>query len=238
MTEASDRGDGPRIKICGLTDPAQAAACAAAGADAIGLIFHPPSPRYVTLDQAAAIADALPPTVPAVGVFVNVGWEQLAATVRYCRLGAVQLHGNEPQSLVERLQDSFDVVVIKALFAAKKPRLTDADRYRASAYLVECGRGVQPGGNALTWEWGAAADLARRHPTVLAGGLDADNVARAVADALPDAVDVSSGVEAAPGRKDPAKVARFIAAVRQTGPLYAQGRRVVREVWALAGPSL
>ena len=223
----------PQVKICGLTDPAAAAAVAALGADAVGLVFHPASPRHVNLDQAAAIAAALPRSVPAVGVFVNPSWDALAGTITRCRLGAVQLHGTEPQALLDRLADTFDVRVFKALFAAKSPFLTDVAGYSASAYLVECGRGMQPGGNALAWDWSVAANFALTHPTILAGGLGPDNVSRAIADALPDAVDVSSSVEAAPGRKDMEKVARFIAAVHKTGPLYAAGGRVLRPVFGV-----
>jgi phosphoribosylanthranilate isomerase len=216
----------PQIKICGLTDPEQAAACARMGADAIGLVFHPPSPRNLSMDRAARITAALPAHVTAVGVFVDPPLELLLETITRCRLGAVQLHGAEPRALVDTLVQTHAVQVIKVLFAAKAPRMEDARHYRGASYLVECGRGAQPGGNALTWEWGAAAGFAAHHPTILAGGLNPDNVGSAITAALPDAVDVSSGLEAAPGRKDLDKAARFIAAVHQTANLYhGQGGR-------------
>jgi phosphoribosylanthranilate isomerase len=210
----------PQIKICGLTDPGQAAACAQMGADAIGLVFHPPSPRNLSMDRATRITAALPAHVTAVGVFVDPPLELLLETITRCRLSAVQLHGAEPGALVDTLVQTHAVQVIKVLFAARAPRMEDAPHYRVTGYLVECGRGAQPGGNALTWEWGAAAGFAGRHPTILAGGLNPDNVGSAIAAALPDAVDVSSGLEAAPGRKDLDKIARFIAAVHQTANLY------------------
>jgi phosphoribosylanthranilate isomerase len=223
--------DGPQIKICGLTVPEEASACADLGADAVGLVFYPPSPRHVTPHRAAAVADVLPPQVCAVGVFVDPSWELLCEAIAAARLGAVQLHGAETQALIDRVRERFGVKVIKGLFATRPPRLADADRYSAQAFLVECGRGAQPGGNALTWDWEAAAAFARIQPTVLAGGLTPDNVGAAIAAALPDAVDASSGLEAAPGRKDLGKVERFIAAVRQTRNLYAQAGIRTRPVF-------
>lgn len=107
-------------------------------------------------------------------------------------------------------------LAIKALFSGGQPALDRAADYPAAALLVECAGGPLPGGNALTWDWGAARGIAERYPLVLAGGLDAENVARAIAAAKPAAVDVSSGVESAPGHKDAAKVRAFIAAVDAT----------------------
>jgi phosphoribosylanthranilate isomerase len=154
----------PQIKICGLTDPGQAAACAQMGADAIGLVFHPPSPRNLSMDRATRITAALPAHVTAVGVFVDPPLELLLETITRCRLSAVQLHGAEPGALVDTLVQTHAVQVIKVLFAARAPRMEDAPHYRVTGYLVECGRGAQPGGNALTWEWGAAAGLCRSSP--------------------------------------------------------------------------
>lgn len=211
----------PQIKICGLTVPEQAAACAQMGADAIGLVFYPPSPRHLAMDRAAEVAAAVSDRACCVGVFVDPAWDLLAEAVERCRLGAVQLHGNESPALVARVQQDLSVKVIKGLFAAKPPRLADAGRYPAAAYLVECGRGAQPGGNALTWNWAEAEALARRCPILLAGGLTPDNVAEAIAAARPAAVDASSGLEASPGCKDVRKVERFIAVVRRTACQHA-----------------
>lgn len=215
----------PQIKVCGLTVPEEAAACAALGADAIGLVFFPPSPRHVTVDQAARITAALPAQVRAAGVFVDPGRELLAETIAGCGLQVVQLHGREAPELAAWVRQRFPVTVVKALFVTKAPSLEAAGQYDVAAYLVECGKGPLPGGNAMAWDWGAAADFARRHPTVLAGGLDADNVERAIAAALPAAVDASSGLEAAPGRKDLKKVERFVAAVRRTVERYRERNR-------------
>jgi len=210
----------PQIKICGLTVPEEAAACAAMGADAIGLIFHPPSPRNLELEQAVRIAAALPSQVVAVGVFVNPDWAFLCEAIDRCSLGVVQLHGNEPPEMANRVQAELRVKVLKALFTAKAPYITSADRYALGAYLVECGKGPLPGGNAEAWDWSAAADFARAHTIALAGGLDPDNVARAIRAALPAAVDASSGLESEPGHKALRKVEQFIAAVHSTAGYY------------------
>ncbi|MDA8138999.1 MAG: phosphoribosylanthranilate isomerase [Desulfobacteraceae bacterium] len=210
----------PQIKICGLTIPEQAADCARLGADAIGLVFYPPSPRNLELELAAEIAAALPDRVRRVGVFVNPEWRLLAAAIDRCGLAVVQLHGSEPPELAQRIQTEFSLKVIKALFTAKAPDLTAAGKYQVGGFLVECGKGPLPGGNAETWDWGAAADFARRYPMVLAGGLSPVNVAQAIQATLPAAVDASSGLESAPGHKDIDKVRRFIAAVRTTESFY------------------
>lgn len=201
-----------QVKICGLTRPDEAVACADAGANAIGLVFYPKSPRHVETQQAAAIVRSLESRVTAVGVFVNAGFDRVMETVKACGLTGVQLHGDESTELVDRLR-ARGLVVIKALFANRKPSLDQADRYHPSAFLAECAGGTLPGGNAKAWNWSEAKALGTEYPLVLAGGLDAENVCAAMAAAGPAAVDVSSGVEASPGRKDPDKVRRFIQAV-------------------------
>ena len=117
-----------------------------------------------------------------------------------------------PPEVVQRLRRE-GLFVIKALFADRAPGMETASQYSASAYLVECGRGALPGGNAQEWDWSRAGPFAERHPLILAGGLTPENAAQAVRAALPDAVDVSSGVEAGPGRKNIRNVEQFIAAV-------------------------
>lgn len=220
----------PQIKICGLTRPDQARACADLGADAIGLVFFDKSPRNVTLNQAAAIRDALPPHVAAAGVFVNPGRETLADVVRQCGLDIVQLHGSESPEFVADLHAILKVPIIKVLFATRSPGFGDADRYGAAGYLVECGRGPLPGGNAMAWDWTAAQAVGRDFPLILAGGLAPDNVAEAIGACLPDAVDASSSLEAGPGVKDLERVADFIARVKQTEPLYRSAGRTIRPV--------
>lgn len=208
----------PQIKICGLTQEKQAIACAELGADALGLVFFAKSKRYLTKKQAAIICRAVATQVTTVGVFVDESFENIMEHVEYCNLDAVQLHGNESNALVCRLQNQKDqkIKIIKALFDGREPDLKTAAAYSADAYLVECGKGEQPGGNALEWEWGAAKKLATPQPLIIAGGLRPDNVSQAILAGEPDAVDVSSGVEEKPGIKDLAKVKAFVNAVKNT----------------------
>lgn len=203
----------PQVKICGLTRPGQAAACVAAGADAIGLVFFPKSPRHVSVRQGAEIAAAVAGRAALVGVFVDAARKDILARAKACRLTAVQLHGQETPELVEQMRNE-GLTVIKALFASRSPGFDRVGDYDPSAFLVECGKGKLPGGNARTWHWGDAAKLNSPKPVVLAGGLDPDNIAEAIAMARPDGVDLSSGVEQSPGVKDIDKVRRFISAVR------------------------
>lgn len=202
------------IKICGLTKTDNALECARAGADAIGLVFFDKSPRNVSMDQAKAICKSLPDTIITCGVFVNAPFEYIMDRVATCGLKAVQLHGQEPASLVEKLKKT-DLLVIKALFAVRKPSLTDAHLYgKADFILVEYGKGVLPGGNAETWDYKLSSRLDSPSPVILAGGLSPDNIKEAVQNASPSAVDVSSGVEKAPGIKDIKKVEAFIREAR------------------------
>lgn len=210
----------PQVKICGLTLPHEAAQCVSLGANAIGMVFFPKSPRHVTADQARAVVAALPETVAAVGVFVDASFSYIMARVERCGLSMAQLHGFESADLAARLRAE-GVGVIKALFVDGRPGFDAAQGFAVDGYLVECAKGPLPGGNARVWDWGAARDFGHRQPLVLAGGLSPDNVAEAIRAALPAAIDVSSGVEMSPGRKDPDKVARLIAAVQGTADQYA-----------------
>ena len=206
----------PQVKVCGLTDPDEAAQVAALGADAVGVVFYPPSPRNVDEERARAICGALPPGVPGVGVFVNESFDGVMRKVERCGLGAVQLHGNESVEMAARLRER-GITVIKGVYINKEPYLKDASAYPASAFLVEFAGGTLPGGNGAAWDWSSVMGAARDRPLILAGGLTPENVAEAVRAARPDAVDVSSGVESAPGRKSMDKVKRFLEAVLRSG---------------------
>ncbi|MFH0994878.1 MAG: phosphoribosylanthranilate isomerase [Pseudomonadota bacterium] len=202
----------PEIKICGLTRANEAVACAEAGADAIGLVFYPPSPRHLTPQQAREISMALPEHTARVGVFVDSPVSDILKRIDDCRLTDVQLHGQESPDMARALCDR-DVRVTKALFIHKPPLICEASRYPAAAFLVECGKGRLPGGNALTWNWSEVKSFGQSYPLILAGGLSPDTIARAVSEAGPDAVDVSSGVEFSPGRKDILRVSTLIRAI-------------------------
>ena len=197
------------IKICGLTDPTEARACAEAGADAIGLVFHPPSPRNLDPERARAISDSLPPRVARVGVFADADADTILRIAAAARLTALQLHGPGSLAALPRLLDApYRVIVVLRSTAG----LIQSARAlpETVGLLVECGRGVLPGGNGAVWEWSAAAPLAAVRPFALAGGLSSDTVVGAVRDARSAAVDISSGVESSPGHKDEVRVRLLI----------------------------
>ena len=204
----------PLIKICGLTQPDNALDCARAGADAIGLVFFKKSPRNISIEKARAITRMLPGHVLTCGVFVNESFDFIMERVERCHLTAVQLHGQESPALVEKLAKE-NLLVIKALFAVKKPDLADAPLFTAASFcLVEYGKGILPGGNAEAWDYGVSAHLNTRVPLMLAGGLSCDNIRQALCLANPAAVDVSSGVEKTHGFKNIERVTAFIRMTR------------------------
>lgn len=201
------------VKVCGVTSVEDALHAARCGADAIGLVFWPKSPRRVGLETARRIAGVLPPFVTRVGVFVDAEPGELREIGRSVGLDVLQLHGDEPVSIL----DAVERRVLKAFRVGER---FEAGSVRA---WVERGAGVlldtaipggMPGGTGRTFDWTEAVRVRSLTPhLVLAGGLDGDNVEAAVSTVRPDAVDVSSGVEASPGRKDPDAVRGFLARV-------------------------
>jgi phosphoribosylanthranilate isomerase len=159
-----------------------------------------------------------------VGVFVDAAESEIRRIANSAGLSAVQLHGRETPALVADLRRA-GLRVIKVLFTDRLPRLAEADRYAADSFLVEPGRGPLPGGSGAAWPWAVPAEWNRATPVILAGGLDAGNVREAILSVAPDAVDVSSGVESAPGRKDLDRVRAFVEAVRAC-PTPGIGRRI------------
>ena len=204
-----------RVKICGITNLADALAALAAGADALGFVFVPGTPRFVTAETASTIIEGLPPFICTVGLFVDAIPEFVDSHLSISRVQAAQLHGDEIPQVAAALRDR--VRVIKA-FRVRGPEtiaLLDAFRESADAYLLDAFVPGAHGGTGARFDW----DLAIRarsaaRPLVLAGGLKPENVAEAVARVRPAAVDVSSGVESSPGRKDPAKTRDFIQAAK------------------------
>lgn len=215
----TEEASSPQIKICGVTRTDEALECAALGADAIGCVFYPKSPRHLTDHQARGICLAMPKQVRTVGVFVNETFTRIMQRVEHCGLRAVQLHGQESPNLISRLRKE-SLVVIKALFAEGQPSFKDVSKYHASAFLLECGQGKLPGGNARQWNWSLAKDIGNSHPLIIAGGLSPDNIFNAINVSRPHAVDVSSGVEKSPGEKDLVKVAAFMAEVSSYKTMY------------------
>lgn len=207
-------GPRPLVKVCGLTQVDNALAVAEAGADLIGLVFFPKSPRDVSLSRAGEISRALPSRIATCGVFVDADYDTVMATAESCGLDAVQLHGTESPETAARLSDQ-GLIVIKAFFAARDPKLNTVGDYPGiDFYLAEYGRGVLPGGNAEEWDYGMVNGAGAQVPLVLAGGLSPDNVAAAVARANPAILDASSSLESAPGFKDVRKVRTFITNAR------------------------
>jgi phosphoribosylanthranilate isomerase len=200
-----------RIKICGITTAGDAEGAVEAGADALGFVFVPGTPRYICPDRAASIIAALPPLVAAVGVFVDQPLEEVLATVRTCRLGAVQLHGAEPAAYAQHLPTR----VIKAVRVRGAESLDALAGYPAQAFLLDAFVEGQPGGTGVAIPWAWAREAKRHGRIILSGGLRPETVAEAVRTVRPYGVDVSSGVERRPGVKDAEKVREFIAAVRR-----------------------
>lgn len=209
-----------RVKICGVTRPADAAAAARMGADGIGLNFVPGSPRALDVDAAARIVSELPPLVDSVAVFVDLAPERMREILARTGIGVAQLHGGEPPEAVAALAPWR---VLKAF--GWQPGQTDA---QIETFLNRCrGIGRSPagllldtyrpgiaGGTGEIWNWGQAAGWRARLPLVLAGGLNPENVAEAIRQVRPFAVDVASGVESSPGIKDAEKMRRFLEQVR------------------------
>lgn len=200
-----------RIKICGIREVAHAQAAARLGADAIGLVFYEPSPRYVAIERAREIVAALPPFVAPVALFVNPSQEEVARVLKQCPVALLQFHGDETPAFCA----SFGVPYLKA--ARVRPGM-DLLEYLASydsaaGWLLDAYRDDAYGGTGEAFDWNLIPGKLGK-PLVLSGGLTPDNVAEAVRRVRPWAVDVSSGVEIAKGRKDEQLIAAFIAAVR------------------------
>lgn len=222
MTEAASRlqeaarGGRLLVKICGITTAEDAQAAASAGADAIGFVFWHMSPRKVDPSRAAAIARELPGSVLRVGVFVDAARDEMSRIADEVGLDLLQLHGEEPLEALAGLPRP----ALKAVRVGKGFTHEEALRYasRAAGVVVDTrlsGETQLPGGTGVAFDWPLVTDLAARVPfLMLAGGLSQENVAQAVRAVRPHAVDVSSGVERMPGRKDPARVAAFVEAAR------------------------
>ena len=200
-----------RIKICGITRAEDARIAVELGADAIGLVFYAPSPRYVGLAQARAIIAAVPPFVTVVGLFVDPARDQVESVLRACALSLLQFHGDEAPDFC----DSFGLPYIKAARVRADADLVQclSPYHAAQGWLLDAYHEQLYGGTGESFDWKLIPrGLAR--PVILSGGLTPDNVGAAVRQVRPWAVDVSSGVEAAKGIKSAAKIAAFIAGVR------------------------
>jgi phosphoribosylanthranilate isomerase len=203
-----------RVKICGITNAADAETAVEAGADALGFIFFERSKRYLAPAPAGQIIRKVPPFVTCVGVFVNASKDEIHRAAGESGIGCIQLHGEETPEFASSCQGT----VIKAFAIRGADSLHSLREYQTSAFLLDTWSATASGGTGqvFNWEWAIEAKGVGK-PIILAGGLTPDNVAQAVQQVRPYAVDVSSGVELSPGRKNPEKVRRFIEAVKAAG---------------------
>lgn len=201
-----------RVKICGITRVEDARAAAASGADAIGLVFYAPSPRSVTREQARAIREALAPFVSVVGVFVNADPDEVTRTHAHVHLDLVQYHGNESPGICA----APGLPYVKAIHmrSGVDPRRAAVQYAHATALMLDAYNDEKWGGSGQTFDW-SLIDSRLGKPVILAGGLTGANVAEAIARVRPYAVDVSGGVESAPGIKDAAKIMSFVQEVNR-----------------------
>lgn len=209
------------VKICGINAPEAMAAAIAGGAAYVGLIFYPPSPRFLKTAEASALAALVPTHVRRVGVFVDEPDEVIARVLEAVPLEILQFHGTEPPERVSAARARFGLPVMKAVPVAGPADLARAKAQESAADLLLFDAkppaemtDALPGGNALTFDWKIIAGARWSRPWMLSGGLEAGNLAQAVAASRAGMVDVSSGVESAPGRKDPARIEAFLAAAK------------------------
>lgn len=196
-----------KIKVCGLTSVDEAVAIAKLGADAIGLVFYPPSSRFVTLALASEIVAALPPFVQSVALFVNPSVQEVEAVLEAMPIDLLQFHGNESAEFCQQFRRPY----IKA-FAMREDFDVQAamvEHVQAKGFLLDAYHPQKPGGTGECFDWQRFPQQADK-PLILAGGLTAENVAKAIRQCQPYAVDVSGGVEVTPSKKSLDKVAQFI----------------------------
>jgi phosphoribosylanthranilate isomerase len=203
------------IKICGITRLEDALCATQSGADALGFIFHPASPRYCAPERALEIIAALPRKIATVGVFVNAEAERMAQIVEMCGIDLIQLHGDESPQYCRQLPPER---LIKAVFPRTAEDLEAMDAYEVRAFLVDFRDAERYGGTGKRADWDLAAQLCRKHPLILAGGLNEENIVSALAAVAP------SGVEEAPGIKDHDRLRRIVALIRSESPSERGGR--------------
>lgn len=213
-----------QAKICGLTDATAVATAVKQGADYIGFIFYPPSPRYVTAAQAAALVEPVKGKVKTVAVIVDMDDAAIEAMLDVFRPDILQLHGKETAARVQDIRRRFGIPVMKAVAVRNGDDIAHALSYQAVADMLLFDAkapvsmaGALPGGNGLVFDWTLLAAREFTLPWILSGGLTAENVEEAVAITHALAVDVSSSIEKHPGKKDPLLIEQFLSAVKQIG---------------------
>jgi phosphoribosylanthranilate isomerase len=203
-----------RVKICGITNAADAFAAVEAGANLLGFNFYAHSPRHISEAEAAKIRPQLPKKVDAVGIFVNTPSAEVGALCKSLKFDAAQLHGDESAEEVSELANG--VPVIKAFRVEPEFAMKTLDEYSSAfAFLFDAAHTGQYGGTGRTADWDMARRAAKDHRIILAGGLKVENVAAAVRIVRPYGIDVASGVESKPGKKDHGRLREFIQEVRR-----------------------
>jgi phosphoribosylanthranilate isomerase len=201
-----------RVKICGITNLADAQAAIAAGADALGFNFYEGSPRHVSMKNAAEISKQIPPFVMRAGVFVNADEDLVTRAIAECNLSLLQFHGDETPEFCTQ----FGLMSMKAFRIRDVGSLEELPKFSTDAYLLDAFSPAVRGGTGEKFNWDLAVEAQKiGKPVFLAGGLTPENVADAVRKVRPFGVDVSSGVESSPGKKEHAKIRAFIAEVRK-----------------------
>jgi phosphoribosylanthranilate isomerase len=206
-----------KVKICGITNPEDAQLSVKFGADALGFNFYPKSPRYITPEKAGEIIDGLPESILKVGVFVNESLGKIAEVAQTAKLDALQLHGEETPEFAKELKLRTGLDVIKAFRVSPGFKPEDVLQFEVDAILLDAYNPREHGGTGETFDWEIAKRVQEIFPKMyLAGGLSEDNIARAISDVKPFAVDACSCLESEKGRKDAAKTINFITKVKET----------------------
>lgn len=201
-----------QVKICGITNEEDALCAANFGAAALGFIFYPPSPRYVKQETVRKIVKKLPPNLVSVGVFVNESAQKIKSIVEYCGLDFIQLHGDESAEFCRQFHAS---TIIKTVSLRGEQDLVNAFGYHVAAILVDRRHAGLYGGTGKKANWELASRIKSKKPLILSGGLNEENIKEAIEKVTPDALDINSGAEKSPGKKDHEKLARIFDIVRK-----------------------
>lgn len=200
-----------QVKICGITNSQDAFAAIECGAAALGFIFYPPSPRYVKPEDAKKVISSLPDKMVKVGVFVNEKQEEIKRVIEFCALDMIQLHGDESMEFCHNFPAS---IIIKAIELNNYDDVTRALDYNVSAIMIDRRHAGLYGGTGKTSNWDLACSIKNKKPLILSGGLNTENVAEALKTVAPNALDINSGIEKAPGVKDHTKLAQILEIIR------------------------
>ena len=203
-----------RVKICGITNLSDALYAVESGTDGLGFIFYPKSARYVRPEKAKEIIQKLPWEMTRVGVFVNQEIEEVKEVAKFCDLTLIQLHGDESPRYCSQFPISS---LIKAVSPRTEADILESRKYPVGAILVDAYEPGCYGGTGKISDWELATKIKKTHPLILSGGLNEENIREAIEAVRPHAVDINSGVEISPGKKDPAKIRRIMEIVCEIG---------------------